>query len=279
MSNRYTNNSYPRWRIENTILLLYIILLIYLVVTKNYNWTIWILITIIFLILLIGLKISNNITWIISNALEDIFYKLLYKIGLGKYAFRMINNLDIAKDDADYKRYKQYITRKRIFNRVLNRKWLNLSLDIGTDALYIVRHYIHQKKEKLANDDNAIVTKQLSSLSPFGFETLIYRLFHSMNYTVQKTGKVTDHTIDLIIHLQDQKILLRTILGQTSIENNDIQETISAQEENSCNAIFLITLQTITKDALDKANNNAIGVVSKERLIVLLNQYLKENWS
>lgn len=285
MARSYKGNYFSSGVAEKALLIIYALILLYLLFTKDSSlghWIIIIFITIVFIVLLIGIKIYRSINWIITHSIEGFFFSILYKIGLGKYVAKMINivNEEKENDDNDYKNYKLYWERKKVFRRILNQKQrVNLLLDIGGDSLYIFRHYIHQKKESLAQQNNLITLKRLVDLSGSDFENLLYRLFVSMGYAVQKIGNTTDQSCELIINLKEQKLFVQAIRHKESpITNSDIQEVLAAQKLYKCNGTIIISGSNFTNSAIEVAKAYHVGLVSKERISELLLLYLKENW-
>jgi len=285
MARKYRKNYVNAKLIENAIILIYLIYLIYFIFTKVHTlsgWIIFLITTLIFPWLIISLKIYRSAYWIGTHIIERFFFTALYKIGLGKPAVKLINvvNDEKLQEDKDYKTYMQYWDRKKVFGRVLHKEYMTIGLDIGKDALYIGKHFIHQKKKQIALQDNAMNNKQLHDLSGIDFENLLFGLFVAMGYTVQKTGKVSDQSCDLILNLGEQKLLLKGIhLKDKPVEVVSLLDALATQKQYVCNGTMIISLSNFTSEASEFAKSNNIGLVGKERLIELLAQYLNEYWN
>lgn len=213
------------------------------------------------------------------NFFEDTFFKIVYKLGFGKYAVRMIKAMDIDKDDADYKTYISYMIRKHVARRLIKQQWVNLSWDIGGDSLYIVRHFIHQKKNKIMQEEEFHKSKKLNDLTGMEFEDLLYRLFKSMDYKVLRVEGEVDKVRCLILDLKDQKILLYAKRESNFIQDKDIDDALQAQINYNCNGTMFISISGFTKEALEMASSKNVGLITKERLSELLLQFLKEKWN
>lgn len=121
---------------------------------------------------------------------------------------------------------------------------------------------------------------KFSDLSGSGFENLLYRLFQAMGYTVQKIGRTGDQGGDLIANMDGKVRLLiqAKCYNGSPVGNAAVQEAVAAQKYYDCNGAMVVTSSDFTKEALELAKANAVGLVGKERLSELVVQYLKESW-
>lgn len=108
-----------------------------------------------------------------------------------------------------------------------------------------------------------------------------YRLFQAIGYTVQKTGKTVDQGGDLIANKDSQVrvIIQAKCYNNSSVGNAAVQEAIAAQKFYDCNGAIVVASSDFTKEAIELARVNKIGLVSKTRLSELLLEYLKESWN
>lgn len=286
MAHQYVKRNSPLKVLEKVVIVLYLVIIIFFIYINAKNFNIGhglfvVFLTIDFLFFLLGIKVYRSMRWIAAHIIEGYFVTFLYKIGLGKMAAKFINLMDDEdlQGDKDFNSFKQYMTRKKVFGRIIHRDWIDLSYDIGKDSVYIARHFIHQKKESLAIQDTAVTQKRLIDLSGVDFEKLIYRVFEAMGYTVKRTGKTTDQMCELFILLGEQKLLLQAIrYKNSSVGSTEIQEAVTAQKLTQCNGTMVISVSDFTTEAVELAKTNNVGLVGKQRLYELLAQYLKENW-
>jgi HJR/Mrr/RecB family endonuclease len=171
--------------------------------------------------------------------------------------------------------------RLRDLRKFLNEKGLNLSEKNWNDTLLLLRHYIQQKEERVTRDSLGYHPMKFSDLSGSGFENLLSRLFQAMGYTVQKTGKTGDQGGDLIANKDGQvRMLIQAkCYNGSPVGNAAVQAAVAAQKYYDCNGAMVVTSSEFTKEAIELAKANTVGLVGKERLSELLVQYLKESWS
>jgi HJR/Mrr/RecB family endonuclease len=217
--------------------------------------------------------ILKNIRWVLINSLLFIFKNTVFYKYLNVILF--IFGLNKKYDKAKLGSYKRNWEKEKVLREITHGPWMGLSLGILADILFILRHYLHQYKTKLARQDNSIVPKQLNDLSGSDFEAPLCKLFGAMGYEVQKTGKVDEHGCDLIINLGDQKLLLRTLRRKDSpVGDTGIQEASAAQEAYGCNGCMVISESGFNEEAVELAKVKDVGLVGKERLGELLGEYI-----
>lgn len=255
------------------------LLLLYLWFSKNSNFFIWFLLVAAFFIIILIFYIQQNI----KLALIRMFLFILKKTILYKYAKSFFVNSGLGKiySQKQLGNNDKNLGKEKILKEISQGHWMGLSLGILGDSLYILRHYLHQKKEKIARRDNSLPSMLLRNLSCSDFENLLYRLNEAMGYAVQITRKINDQTFYLIASKNSQVKLLiyAKCYDGSPVENSDIQEAVAAQKLHECNTAIVVTSSDFTKEATELAKVNMVGLVGKERLCELLLQNLKERWN
>jgi hypothetical protein len=215
------------------------------------------------------------------NLLIGLILSLLSKTGLGKFIEKWFSLVGFKKDTGGwkFKEYKLSWERKNVLGRIVQGEWLWLSMDIGGDLLYILKYYIHQKKENLDHRSNSGNTNKLNTLSAPEMDNLLNRLFTTMGYAIQKNDQINQKS-NLTINLGEQKILLLAKLNNlVPLEGIVIQDALTMQKQFGSNGVMIISNGDFSKEAITLANTQMIGLVNKSRLSELLFHYLKEDWS
>jgi HJR/Mrr/RecB family endonuclease len=117
------------------------------------------------------------------------------------------------------------------------------------------------------------------NLSGSDFEKLLYRLYESMGYAVQLTGKSGDQGGDLIITKEGKRIVVQAKCYQNLVNNKAIQEAVAAKGIYNCNSSTVVTTSDFTDGALELAKVNYVYLINGKKLKELLLYYLKENWN
>lgn len=266
------------WKPENLILIIYLVLVFYPLINNKFNFINWLFLTILFIFLYLGIKIYRTIHWIFTHIIEEVFYEILYKMGLGKLVLKMIRSLDAEKKDLDYQKYRQYMDRKKVFARILRQQWFCITKDIGEDTLFLLHHYLYQKKKIITQKENDN-RKNFNDLSIIEFENLLLKLFQSMGYSVSIVDNTDKQIAILIMNLKNQKILIFASLKNILVQSADINQSLQEEKNHNCKGTIFISLSNFGSDTEELINTNHIGLINRDRLGELIHQYLHETWS
>lgn len=216
-------------------------------------------------------------TRIYGYIIEFVIFKILEKVGIESKVAKVIRTIDKDKQDVDYRTYRQYMDRRHVFNKILDSEWITLTKDIGKDSLFLARHYIHQKKEEILQE-GLTQNNNLSTVSAADLRALLAKLFTQMGYKVADSDGTDVDKISMILDLNDQKLLLYSVVKGSALETTAIENALMLQKRMDCKGVMVILLSEINKEAIDFANSNFVAIVSRERLRELIAQYLQENW-
>jgi restriction system protein len=151
------------------------------------------------------------------------------------------------------------------------------------DLAIILRTFIDKKEDKLTRESispNTIVNK-FSSLSGTEFENLLVRLYDSMGYSTQHTGKSGDQGADVIANKNGERILIQAKrYTNWNTGNAAVQQVFAAMKFYDCNkGIVISTSENFTREARELAKVTDIELVSKDRISELLMEHLHESWA
>ena len=238
-------------------------------------------------IVVFALIIGGMVAWHeLRRWMRDMRLKILLAIlkrtGLEAHVIHFIDRFGFEKKKGSWTHRDHSFDwdRLRDLRTFLNEKGLNLSESKWDDTLLLLKHFIQQKEEKVTRESIGLSPMKFSDLSGSGFENLLYRLFQAMGYTVQKIGRTGDQGGDLIANKDGQvRILIQAkCYNGSPVGNAAVQEAVAAQKYYDCNGAMVVTSSDFTKEAIDLAKANTVGLVGKERLSELVLQYLKESW-
>ena len=214
---------------------------------------------------------------------QDSLLSALKQAGLEDYVDNFINRFGMEKKKSNVWSYRDYsfdLDRLKDFRNFLHDKGLGISTSSWNDTNLLLQYYIQKKEEKLTAESISVTPKKFSDLSGSDFENLLYRLYSAMGYTVQKTGKTGDQGGDLIINQDQQRILIQAkCYKDMPVGNSAIQEAVAAQKFYDCTASTVVTNSDFTKEAIELARVNKVGLIGSTQLRELLLRHLKESWN
>jgi HJR/Mrr/RecB family endonuclease len=94
------------------------------------------------------------------------------------------------------------------------------------DIYFLLYHYIEKKEDKFMLDSISHKANTFSILSGTDFETLLYRLYVAMGYSVRKTGKTGDQGCDLVVNMGDQRTVVQAKCYNGSVGNAAVQQAM-----------------------------------------------------
>jgi len=248
--------------------------------TAFWRWMFYIIAVVILLgIMILGLE---KLWYDIKQKRLDSTLGCIKQNDLDGYITNYINSFGLEKKKGNVWEYRGYSfdwERLNDFRKVLNEKGMHLSLNDYKGVSEILHHYIQEKEERLTRDSISTVPKMLSSLPGSEFEILLYRLFESKGYSVHKTGKTGDQGGDLVVNMNDQRVLVQAKRYSGNVGNSAIQEAVAAQKFYNCNKAMAVTSSDFTVEAVELAKVNSVELMNGRLLREQLMQYLKENWS
>ena len=207
-----------------------------------------------------------------------ILLEILKRTGLEEHVINFIDRFGFERKKGSWTHREHSFDWERLrdLRKFLNEKGLNLSESKWDDMLLLLKHFIQQKEEKVTRESIGLSPMKFSDLSGSGFENLLYRLFEAMGYTVQKIGRNGDQGGDLIANMDGKvRMLIQAkCYNGSPVGNAAVQEAVAAQKYYDCNGAMVVTSSSFTKEAIDLAKANTVGLVGKERLSELVLQYL-----
>ena len=213
---------------------------------------------------------------------KDAFIKQIQKDKLEQEIYNFINRFGLEKNRKNNWGYRDNNfkwDRLKDFRQTLRDSGIMVSLTKWDDTLYILRHFIQIKEEKLTRDSIGIASKLFSKLSGKEFEDLLYRLFIADGYSVQRTGKSGDQGADLVANKGNERIIVQAKRYTYPVSNSAVQEAVAAQKMYDCNKASVITTSEFTAGAKTLASKNGVELIEKKRLQELLLKYLHESWA
>lgn len=167
----------------------------------------------------------------------------------------------------------------KILRKSLYEKGVPVSLDNYKDINSILQNYIQHKEESFVRDSIAIRPNTFSSLTGADFEDLLCRLYEAMGHTVMKTGQTGDQGCDLVVNMDQQRVVVQAKCYNGSVGNEAVQQAVTALKIYNCTKAIVVTNSYFTPEAITSAKINGVDLIPGQRLRELLLQYLKENWS
>lgn len=207
--------------------------------------------------------------------------ELVQKAGLEGYIGNFISRFGLGqeKDKNAWTRRNYKISWYRIHDLtdILNEHGADLS---SSDTCIILSHYIDKKELDLTANSIAAPTNNFSKLKGTDFEYLLYRLYESMGYLVQVTGKTGDQGGDLIATKGQERVLIQAkCYKDWSVGNNAVQQAVAAKNHYDCNRAMVITTSVFTREATELAKTNNVELVPRGLLQAMLLDNLKESWN
>lgn len=153
-------------------------------------------------------------------------------------------------------------------------------LKINIEQLkYVIEVFIKEQGRKIV--DESIISKPgfLDKLTGTEFENLLLRLFSSMGYRVQHTGKVGDQGGDLVLNKNGSRILVQAKRYVTSVGNGAVQQAVGAKAHYYCDEAWVVSTGVYTRAAVELADSNKVRLLGRGELKKMMLENLKENWA
>jgi len=205
------------------------------------------------------------------------------KAGLEKEIQNFINRFGHESGKRKFFEFRGYsfdYYRVRDFTNHLIEKGIKISLDKWkSEIIFILKHYIQEKEEKLTRESVRLTPQRFSNLTPTEFEQLVYRLYEAMGYSVQHVGKAKDQGGDIIANKEGERILIQAKRYiENLVGNKAVQEAVAAKKFYDCNKAIVVATSDFTPEAKELAKANNVELISKKQLQELLLKYLNESW-
>lgn len=214
-------------------------------------------------------RLNNLLSTLRQNDLESYVKNFIDRFGMQKG----------KKGDWTYRGYSFDWERLKDFRKVLNERGMSFYTGEWDNRISIIlRHYIQEREERVTRDSVAIFPKKFLDLSGSEFEGLLYRLFGAMGYSVQKTGQVGDQGCDLVVNMNNQRVVVQAKRYTASVGNAAVQQAVAAQKLYGCNKSMVVSNASFTKEAVELAKTNDVDLVDGRKLSEMLMEHLKESW-
>jgi len=259
----------------------YIVYLILLWFTDRANFWRWVLYGLgIVIMLLVGIFAWQKIKKKRNQKKKDYIINTVLKAGLEEYIKNFISRFGLGQEKStkNWKRRNYSIDWNRIrdLQDFLSQKEIKFSL---SDISILLSHYIDKREYDVTFNSINVTTGSLAKLSGDDFEKLLYRLYESMDYSVQLNGKTGDQGGDLIITKGQERILIQAKRYLSAVSNSAVQQAVAAKNHYDCNKATVVTTGYFTKSATELAKTNNVELISLPVLQKMLLDNLKESWN
>ena len=184
------------------------------------------------------------------------------------------------KGDWQFREYSFDWMRLNDFRDILNEKGMNISYKDFSDLSTILTYYIQNHETMVTRGRIKPATGSFDKMSGKDFEDLLYRLFTSMDYVVDKIGGVGDQGGDLVAtNSNGQRILIQAKRYSNNVGNEAVQQVSAAKNYHNCNRAMVVTSSGFTKEAIDLAKATGVELIDGGQLRSWLENFLKESWS
>jgi hypothetical protein len=177
-----------------------------------------------------------------------------------------------------YDRYSFSWEQLERFRKILNEKGMRLNEDKWDDLSFVLKYYIDEKEDRFMRDSVSMAPRRFADLSGSAFEDLLVKLYSAMGYSVQKTGKTGDQGCDLVVNMDNERVVVQAKRYSNSVGIAAVQEANTALPIYNCSKAMVVTTSNFTKEAYDAARANNVKLVEGDELEGLLSRYLKQNW-
>src|SRR5258708_7580629 len=94
--------------------------------------------------------------------------------------------------------------------RALHDKGVNVSVDDKyVDIGSLLRHYIYHQEDRFIRESITSQQSTFNTLNGSAFENLLFRLYEAMGYSVMKTGRTGDQGCDLVVNMDQQRVVIQ----------------------------------------------------------------------
>jgi HJR/Mrr/RecB family endonuclease len=118
-----------------------------------------------------------------------------------------------------------------------------------------------------------ITIHDIDGMSGEDFERFLKRLFEQVGYRVIQTQRSKDQGADLILSVDESKIVVQAKRYSGNVGNSAIQEVTAAKGLYSANRGIVVCNRSFTREAMVLAAANSIDLIDREKLIEMLSLY------
>lgn len=263
------------------VIVLYAFYLIFEWTTNRSNFWLWLAygfgaVILLFVGIFVWKKLKKKVHQLKLNHLLS----LVREAGLEDYIKNFISRFGLGQEKSKYvwmrRNYKIDWNRINDLKDFLTQKGIKLSVsDIGV----LLSHYVDEREHEVTFNSINVTTHGFSKLNGSDFERLLYRLYETMGYSVQLSGKVGDQGGDLIATKDQERMLIQAkCYINSTVGNSAVQEAAAARYHYDCNKAVVITTSIFTKEATELAKTTGVELIPKDLLQKMLLDYLKESW-
>ncbi len=263
------------------LLVFYVFYLLLEWLTNRANFWRWLVYGLgVVILLLVGIFVWSKIKEKLRRQKLSSILNVIHRVGLEDYIKNFISRFGLGQEKSKnvWMRRNYRIDWNRIndLRDFLFQKGIKFSLsDIGV----LLSFYIDEKEHEVTYNSISVITSSFSKLNGSDFERLLYRLYETMGYSVQLSGKIGDQGGDLIATKNQERILIQAKCWINNVPNRAVQEAVAARNYYDCNRAAVVATNGFTKEATELAKANGVELIPKDVLQGLLLDYLKESWS
>ena len=140
---------------------------------------------------------------------------------------------------------------------------------------YISKRKYQNFKDKINNPTiNEVHDINIDNFSGYEFENFLVILYKKMGYMVTHTKLTGDQGADLIIERNGEKNIIQAKCYEGSVGNKAVQEATAAVKFYQADGGIVVTNSTFTKSAIELANSNKIELIGRDKLLLLIEEFL-----
>lgn len=121
------------------------------------------------------------------------------------------------------------------------------------------------------------VNHKIDSMPGHDFEEYVSKLYENMGFKVHKTKGSGDYGADIVlIDENNEKTIIQVKRSDSTINNNAVQEIVSAMKPYEAKYGIVLTNNYFTKNAIVLATANNIELVNRDNLLTLIDKFASE---
>lgn len=149
--------------------------------------------------------------------------------------------------------------------------WLNVRLE---RANRIVKKLPNVEGQRSGSPLNPFITiSDIDRMSGYDFERFLKQLFERVGYDVVHTQLSGDQGADLILSVDNRKIVVQAKRYSGDVGNSAIQEVAAAKGLYSATRGIVVCNRSFTRSAMELAAANSVELIDREKLSELLSLY------
>jgi len=118
-----------------------------------------------------------------------------------------------------------------------------------------------------------IAIEAVDLLEPYNFEELLAMIFESQGYRAEKTGRAGDQGADVVLEKAGERTVVQAKLYSQPVSNSAVQEAVAAKRHYGCQYAMVVTNNTFTPGGRELATSNAVTLIDREKLAVMLDTF------